>query len=217
MIASSSLASLISTSAPLTSTLPSSVPAWQVAHLRRGRAGVRAQALSVEGSLVDDFIFDEECPTSQLHVRNAPSPGVVCACAYACLCVCVCPNACRLPPSPPPSVISRSLPPPLPASLHPSLPLSRDARLGRGNELVSDSRDDSQQSRATFRLVSASLKGTGAPEKSAATFAASSKSNLLALVVLQRFHYAGSEEPKLAAGARVGVPPSSCKLLPLCW
>ena len=38
-----------------------------------GPAGVRAQALAPDGSLVDDFIVDEQGDT--LHVRNAPSPA----------------------------------------------------------------------------------------------------------------------------------------------
>lgn len=44
----------------------------------RGPAGVRAQALNVDGSLVDDFVFDTGTTTigeRMLHVRNAPSPA----------------------------------------------------------------------------------------------------------------------------------------------
>ena len=43
------------------------------------------QALDVSGSLCDDFIFDQGCPRSQLHVRNAPSVSLPLS-----LCVCVC-------------------------------------------------------------------------------------------------------------------------------
>ena len=39
----------------------------------RGPAGIRAQALAPDGSLVDDFVF--EGGDRILHVRNAPSPG----------------------------------------------------------------------------------------------------------------------------------------------
>jgi L-2-hydroxyglutarate oxidase LhgO len=39
----------------------------------RGQAGIRAQALMPDGSLVDDFVF--EGADRVLHVRNAPSPG----------------------------------------------------------------------------------------------------------------------------------------------
>jgi len=39
----------------------------------RGQAGIRAQALAPDGSLVDDFVFEQSGRV--LHVRNAPSPG----------------------------------------------------------------------------------------------------------------------------------------------
>lgn len=39
----------------------------------RGPAGIRAQAIAPDGSLVDDFVF--EGGDRVLHVRNAPSPG----------------------------------------------------------------------------------------------------------------------------------------------
>lgn len=39
----------------------------------RGPAGIRAQALAADGSLVDDFVF--EAQPCVLQVRNAPSPG----------------------------------------------------------------------------------------------------------------------------------------------
>jgi L-2-hydroxyglutarate oxidase LhgO len=38
-----------------------------------GPAGVRAQAMSIDGSLVDDFVF--EGSDGVVHVRNAPSPA----------------------------------------------------------------------------------------------------------------------------------------------
>jgi L-2-hydroxyglutarate oxidase LhgO len=46
-----------------------------------GRSGVRAQALAEDGSLVDDFWFDET--DSVTHVRNAPSPGATSSLAIA--------------------------------------------------------------------------------------------------------------------------------------
>jgi L-2-hydroxyglutarate oxidase LhgO len=42
-------------------------------HLVPGGAGVRAQAVAADGSLVDDFVIEEAGPT--VHVLNAPSPG----------------------------------------------------------------------------------------------------------------------------------------------
>jgi L-2-hydroxyglutarate oxidase LhgO len=44
-------------------------------------AGVRAQALARDGTLVDDFVFSET--PRALHVRNAPSPGATSALAIA--------------------------------------------------------------------------------------------------------------------------------------
>jgi L-2-hydroxyglutarate oxidase LhgO len=38
-----------------------------------GPAGVRAQAMAADGSLVDDFVFDGS--EGIVHVRNAPSPA----------------------------------------------------------------------------------------------------------------------------------------------
>ncbi|MFT3864345.1 MAG: L-2-hydroxyglutarate oxidase [Solirubrobacterales bacterium] len=44
-------------------------------------AGVRAQALARDGTLVDDFVFSET--PRALHVRNAPSPGATSSLAIA--------------------------------------------------------------------------------------------------------------------------------------
>jgi L-2-hydroxyglutarate oxidase LhgO len=49
------------------------VPEIKPEHLVDGGSGVRAQAVSPEGSLVDDFVIEETGPT--VHVLNAPSPG----------------------------------------------------------------------------------------------------------------------------------------------
>jgi 2-hydroxyglutarate dehydrogenase len=49
-------------------------------------AGIRAQAIDVEGNLVDDFIFDSGEGSSNgrlLHVRNAPSPAATSSLAIA--------------------------------------------------------------------------------------------------------------------------------------
>jgi L-2-hydroxyglutarate oxidase LhgO len=44
-------------------------------------AGVRAQAVSRDGSLVDDFVFSHDAAVT--HVRNAPSPAATSAFAVA--------------------------------------------------------------------------------------------------------------------------------------
>jgi (S)-2-hydroxyglutarate dehydrogenase len=49
------------------------VPAIDAADLIPGGAGVRAQAMTSDGRLVEDFLFVEQ--TGALHVLNAPSPG----------------------------------------------------------------------------------------------------------------------------------------------
>jgi L-2-hydroxyglutarate oxidase LhgO len=45
----------------------------------RGPSGVRAQALSADGNLVEDFVFETvdtgDLKGRILHVRNAPSPA----------------------------------------------------------------------------------------------------------------------------------------------
>ena len=49
------------------------IPELVMEDLLPGPSGVRAQALSEDGNLVDDFIVDRE--SRVLHVRNAPSPA----------------------------------------------------------------------------------------------------------------------------------------------
>jgi (S)-2-hydroxyglutarate dehydrogenase len=49
------------------------VPELKTGDVVRGPAGIRAQALAPDGSLVDDFVFDGD--DRVVHVRNAPSPG----------------------------------------------------------------------------------------------------------------------------------------------
>ncbi|HSJ27980.1 MAG TPA: L-2-hydroxyglutarate oxidase [Acidimicrobiia bacterium] len=49
------------------------VPAVHMDDLLPGGSGVRAQAVAADGSLVDDFVFEEVGTT--IHVLNAPSPG----------------------------------------------------------------------------------------------------------------------------------------------
>lgn len=49
------------------------VPALTADDLVPGPAGVRAQAVAANGTLVDDFVFAESA--RQLHVLNAPSPA----------------------------------------------------------------------------------------------------------------------------------------------
>jgi (S)-2-hydroxyglutarate dehydrogenase len=53
------------------------VPAVQAEDLVRCTAGVRAQALLPDGSLVDDFLI--ETAPNQVHVLNAPSPAATSA------------------------------------------------------------------------------------------------------------------------------------------
>jgi (S)-2-hydroxyglutarate dehydrogenase len=57
------------------------VPAVRREDLREGHAGVRAQALSEDGRLLDDFWFDRA--DNVIHVRNAPSPGATSSLALA--------------------------------------------------------------------------------------------------------------------------------------
>jgi len=57
------------------------VPAVQAGDVVRASSGVRAQAVSRAGTLVDDFVFDQE--EGILHVRNAPSPAATSCLAIA--------------------------------------------------------------------------------------------------------------------------------------
>lgn len=62
------------------------VPCIRTGDVVRGSAGVRAQALAVDGSLVDDFVFDKgksKIGKLVLHCRNAPSPGATSSQAIA--------------------------------------------------------------------------------------------------------------------------------------
>jgi L-2-hydroxyglutarate oxidase LhgO len=57
------------------------VPELSAADVVRGPAGVRAQAVARDGSLVDDFVLAHDGRV--LHVRNAPSPGATASLAIA--------------------------------------------------------------------------------------------------------------------------------------
>jgi len=57
------------------------VPGLNAADVEPAFAGVRAQALSRDGKLVDDFVFSHT--ERALHVRNAPSPGATSSLAIA--------------------------------------------------------------------------------------------------------------------------------------
>jgi L-2-hydroxyglutarate oxidase len=57
------------------------VPQLEARDVHPGPVGVRAQALSRDGSLVDDFVFAET--SRALYVRNAPSPAATSAFAIA--------------------------------------------------------------------------------------------------------------------------------------
>ena len=57
------------------------LPKLQSADLKPGRAGVRAQAIAPDGSLVDDFLFAHS--PHAIHVLNAPSPAATASLAIA--------------------------------------------------------------------------------------------------------------------------------------
>ena len=57
------------------------VPSVRTEHLSGAHAGVRAQALSSDGTLLDDFWFDRA--DRVLHLRNAPSPAATSSLALA--------------------------------------------------------------------------------------------------------------------------------------
>ncbi|MGQ0832883.1 MAG: L-2-hydroxyglutarate oxidase [Microthrixaceae bacterium] len=57
------------------------VPELQRGDLVRARAGVRAQAVGIDGTMVDDFRFDAS--ERVLHLRNAPSPAATSSLAIA--------------------------------------------------------------------------------------------------------------------------------------
>uniref|UniRef100_A0AC35UGM6 DAO domain-containing protein n=1 Tax=Rhabditophanes sp. KR3021 TaxID=114890 RepID=A0AC35UGM6_9BILA len=62
------------------------VPSLNVSDVEPGLTGVRAQALDLEGNLVDEFIFDTgkgKLADCVLHVVNAPSPGATSSLAIA--------------------------------------------------------------------------------------------------------------------------------------
>jgi 2-hydroxyglutarate dehydrogenase len=57
------------------------VPSLSAADVVRGPAGIRAQAISRDGRLVEDFLLERTGDT--LHVRNAPSPAATSSLALA--------------------------------------------------------------------------------------------------------------------------------------
>lgn len=57
------------------------VPDLQIDDLTKGGAGVRAQALSPSGELLQDFYFVRQ--PNALHVLNAPSPAATASLAIA--------------------------------------------------------------------------------------------------------------------------------------
>ncbi|XP_012274277.1 L-2-hydroxyglutarate dehydrogenase, mitochondrial [Orussus abietinus] len=62
------------------------IPEISYKDVKRGPAGVRAQALDNDGNLVDDFVFDGGCGilgSRVLHCRNAPSPAATSSMAIA--------------------------------------------------------------------------------------------------------------------------------------
>jgi L-2-hydroxyglutarate oxidase len=57
------------------------IPSISSSDLKRGRAGVRAQAVTPQGDLVDDFLVEET--ELAIHVLNAPSPAATASLAIA--------------------------------------------------------------------------------------------------------------------------------------
>jgi L-2-hydroxyglutarate oxidase LhgO len=57
------------------------IPALSADDCLAGPSGVRAQAMTMSGEIVDDFAFD--ATDGVLHVRNAPSPGATASLAIA--------------------------------------------------------------------------------------------------------------------------------------
>jgi len=57
------------------------LPALRLDDVLPGPAGIRAQAIAADGSLLDDFVFHET--EGVVHVRNAPSPGATSSLAVA--------------------------------------------------------------------------------------------------------------------------------------
>jgi L-2-hydroxyglutarate oxidase LhgO len=57
------------------------LPELDVGDVLPGPAGIRAQALASDGTLLDDFVFHEA--DGVVHVRNAPSPGATSSLAIA--------------------------------------------------------------------------------------------------------------------------------------
>ena len=57
------------------------VPELKIEEITRGKSGVRAQALDINGNLVDDFLIKKT--HNSLHVINAPSPAATASLAIA--------------------------------------------------------------------------------------------------------------------------------------
>eukprot|EP01112_Ceratiomyxa_fruticulosa_P014644 TRINITY_DN4211_c0_g2_i1.p1 TRINITY_DN4211_c0_g2~~TRINITY_DN4211_c0_g2_i1.p1 ORF type:complete len:340 (-),score=51.69 TRINITY_DN4211_c0_g2_i1:39-1058(-) len=51
------------------------MPHLTIDQITEGPSGVRAQAISPDGKLVEDFVFDTPAGSNTLHVRNASSPA----------------------------------------------------------------------------------------------------------------------------------------------
>ncbi|QDT04101.1 L-2-hydroxyglutarate oxidase LhgO [Rubripirellula lacrimiformis] len=57
------------------------IPSIRPSDLKPGRSGVRAQAVSPDGQLIDDFLIEES--DHAIHVLNAPSPAATASIAIA--------------------------------------------------------------------------------------------------------------------------------------
>jgi L-2-hydroxyglutarate oxidase len=67
--------------AALTRAAAAFVPELRTEDVEPAFAGIRAQALARDGTLLDDFVFSQTARA--LHVRNAPSPGATSSLAIA--------------------------------------------------------------------------------------------------------------------------------------
>jgi L-2-hydroxyglutarate oxidase LhgO len=63
--------------------LQSYLPELTINDVVQGPTGIRAQALTEKGLLVDDFVFQTTHQQSRMHVRNAPSPAATSSLAIA--------------------------------------------------------------------------------------------------------------------------------------
>lgn len=60
------------------------IPSLEEYHVKKSSlAGIRGQAVDMDGNMIDDFVFDCDDERRFLHVRNAPSPAATASLAIA--------------------------------------------------------------------------------------------------------------------------------------